>query len=276
LAARWSAVKTVEDSVMSAGRLQGRVALVTGAARGIGLAAARCLAREGAHVLLSDIDGDVLLDVSRQFKDEGLDVAAATADVADPASVGAMVGSAMTHWGRLDILVNNAAISDDTPIEDLTDQRWREVLAINLDSVLYCTRAALPALRKSPCASIINIASVQGIRGQPHAMAYATAKGGVVNLTRCMAVDFGPEGIRANAVAPGYIDTRMALQKQDGTHEHHTEWYQDIYVKHGRMPLRRAGTPEDVAGPILFLASDESRYMTGQVLVVDGGFTCTY
>ena len=107
-------------------------------------------------------------------------------------------------------------------------------------------------------------------------MAYATAKGGVVNLTRCMAVDFGPEGIRANAVAPGYIDTRMALQKQDGTHEHQTEWYKDIYVKHGRMPLRRAGKPEDVAGPILFLASDDSRYMTGQVLVVDGGFTCTY
>jgi NAD(P)-dependent dehydrogenase (short-subunit alcohol dehydrogenase family) len=114
------------------------------------------------------------------------------------------------------------------------------------------------------------------MRGQPHAMAYATAKGGVVNLTRCMAVDFGPFGIRANAVAPGYIDTRMALQKQDGTHEHQTEWYQDIYVKHGRMPLRRAGTPADVAGPILFLAGDGSRYVTGHVLVVDGGFMCTY
>mgnify|MGYP001251073584 CR=1 FL=1 len=257
-------------------RLEGRVAIVTGAARGIGLAAARSLAMEGAHVLLSDIDDDVLAIAAKGLVAEGLSVAATRSDVADPASAAAMADVAHARWGRIDILVNNAAISDDTPIDDLTDERWRHVLAINLDSVLHCTRAALPSLRKSPCASIINIASTQGIRGQPHAMAYATAKGGVVNLTRCMAVDFGPEGIRANAVAPGYIDTRMALQKQDGTHEHQTEWYQDIYVKHGRMPLRRAGKPEDVAGPILFLASDDSRYMTGQVLVVDGGFTCTY
>jgi NAD(P)-dependent dehydrogenase (short-subunit alcohol dehydrogenase family) len=257
-------------------RLEGRVAIVTGAARGIGLAAARALAGEGAHVLLTDIDADVLDDSTRDLTKQGMSVAALKSDVADPRCAEEMAQTAVSHWGRIDILVNNAAISDDTPIDDLTDERWRHVLAINLDSVLHCTRAALPSLRKSPCASIVNIASVQGIRGQPHAMAYATAKGGVINLTRCMAVDFGPEGIRANAVAPGYIDTRMALQKQDGTHEHQTEWYQDIYVKHGRMPLRRAGKPEDVAGPILFLASDESRYMTGQVLVVDGGFTSTY
>ena len=257
-------------------RLEGRVAIVTGAARGIGLAAARSLAMEGAHVLLSDIDDDVLAIAAKGLVAEGWSVAAIRSDVADPASAAAMADVAHARWGRIDILVNNAAISDDTPIDDLTDERWRHVLAVNLDSVLHCTRAALPSLRKSPCASIINIASTQGIRGQPHAMAYATAKGGVVNLTRCMAVDFGPEGIRANAVAPGYIDTRMALQKQDGTHEHQTEWYQDIYVKHGRMPLRRAGKPEDVAGPIVFLASDDSRYLTGQILVVDGGFTCTY
>ena len=257
-------------------RLEGRVAIVTGAARGIGLAAAWALASEGAHVLLTDIDTEVLEVARQELHGAGLSVAAVICDVADPKSAQEMVQAAVSRWGRIDILVNNAAISDDTPIDDLTDERWRHVLAVNLDSVLHCTRAALPSLRKSPCASIVNISSVQGIRGQPHAMAYATAKGGVINLTRCMAVDFGPEGIRANAVAPGYIDTRMALQKQDGTHEHQTEWYQDIYVKHGRMPLRRAGKPEDVAGPIVFLASDESRYMTGQVLVVDGGFTSTY
>jgi len=269
------AVKRLETKGLAM-RLEDRVAIVTGAARGIGLAAARALASEGAHVLLTDIDADVLQDATRELDDGGLSVASLICDVADPASALEMARAANARWGRIDILVNNAAISDDTPIDDLTDERWRQVLAVNLDSVLHCTRAALPSLRKSPCASIINIASTQGIRGQPHAMAYATAKGGVVNLTRCMAVDFGPQGIRANAVAPGYIDTRMALQKQDGTHEHQTEWYQDIYVKHGRMPLRRAGKPEDVAGPIVFLASDDSRYMTGQVLVVDGGFTCTY
>lgn len=257
-------------------RLSGRVALVTGAARGIGLAAAKRLAEEEALVLLSDIDADELAVATAELRKAGLTVDAITCDVARPDSVARMVAKAAQNWGRIDIVVNNAAISDDTPIEELNDQRWREVLAINLDSALHVARAALPFLKQSPAGSIVNIASVQGIRGQPHAMAYATAKGGLVNLTRCMAVDFGPFGIRANAVAPGYIDTRMAEQKLDTPHEHKTDWFQDIYFKYGRMPLRRAGTVDDVAGPILFLASDDSRYVTGTVLVVDGGFTATY
>jgi NAD(P)-dependent dehydrogenase (short-subunit alcohol dehydrogenase family) len=256
-------------------RLSGRVALVTGAARGIGLAAATRLAEEEARVLLSDIDADVLAEATSELRKQGLAVDAIPCDVANAQSIERMVAKA-ADWGRIDIVVNNAAISDDTPIEELSDERWRHVLAINLDSALHVTRGALPYLKQSPSGSIINIASVQGIRGQPHAMAYATAKGGLVNLTRCMAVDFGPFGIRANAVAPGYIDTRMAEQKLDTPHEHKTDWFQDIYFKYGRMPLRRAGTVEDVAGPILFLASDDSLYVTGTVLVVDGGFTATY
>ena len=261
---------------ISSKRLNGRVALVTGAARGIGFAAARLLAQEGAKVLLSDIDAQALDQASATLTGEGLVVAATVCDVADASSIDAMVAKAVHDWGRIDIVVNNAAISDDTPVEELNDERWRHVLAVNLDSVLNVSKAALPHLKKSPSGSIVNIASVQGIRGQPHAMAYATAKGGVINLTRCMAVDFGPFGIRANAVAPGYIDTRMAEQKLDTPHEHKTDWFQDIYFKYGRMPLRRAGKPEDVAGPILFLASDDSLYVTGTVLVVDGGFTATY
>jgi len=257
-------------------RLSGRVALVTGAARGIGLAAARRLAEEDAKVLMSDIDADVVEAAATDLAAQGLSVTATACDVADPKSVAAMVDEAVTRWGRIDILVNNAAISDDTPIEQLSDAHWRHVLSINLDSAFHVAKAALPYLKQSPSGSIVNIASVQGIRGQPHAMAYATAKGGLVNLTRCMAVDFGPFGIRANAVAPGYIDTRMAEQKQGTPHEHQTDWFQDIYFKYGRMPLRRAGKAEDVAGPILFLASDDSLYVTGTVLVVDGGFTATY
>jgi NAD(P)-dependent dehydrogenase (short-subunit alcohol dehydrogenase family) len=260
---------------MSAGRLQDRVAIVTGAARGIGLGAARKLASEGARVMLSDIDAEELQRAAERLQKDGLPVSSFIGDVSDRTSIAKLVQETVTKWGRLDILVSNAAIVDDAAIEDITPERWRKVMAVNLDSVLYGAQAALPHLRKSPSPSIVNIASIQGIRGQAHAMAYASAKGAVVNLTRCMAVDFGPDGIRVNAIAPGYIDTRMA-QMHGGMHEHRTDWFQDVFIKHGRLPLRRPGTVEDVAGPILFLASDDSRYMTGQVLVVDGGITSTY
>lgn len=256
-------------------RLQDRVAVVTGAARGIGLAAARKLAVEGARVLLSDIDSSELAKAEQDLTAEGLAVASTVTDVSDRAAIGRMIEAAIARWRRLDILVSNAAIVDDASIADITPERWHKVMAVNLDSVLYGAQAALPHLRKSPSPSIVNIASIQGIRGQPNAMAYASAKGAVVNLTRCMAVDFGPEGIRVNAIAPGYIDTRMA-QMHGGQHEHRTDWFQDVFIKYGRLPLRRPGTVEDVAGPILFLASDDSRYVTGQVLVVDGGITSTY
>ena len=257
------------------GRLQDRVALVTGAARGIGLAATRVLAEEGARVLMCDLDEDVVLVAANDLLKEELTVKAIKADVSDQASISDAVAATVSAWGRLDILVSNAAITDDTPFESISAERWHQVMNVNLDSVLYGAQAAMPHLRRSPCASIVNVASIQGLRGQPNSMAYATAKGAVVNLTRCMAVDFGPLGVRVNAIAPGYIDTRMALM-HGNVHEHETDWFQDVFIKHGRLPLRRPGKAEDVAGPILFLAGDDSRYVTGQVLVVDGGLTCTY
>ena len=258
-----------------AGRLQDRVALVTGAARGIGLAAARALAEDGARVLMCDRDEDIVLAAAGALLNDGLTVKATKTEVSNQASVAQAVAAAVDAWGRLDILVSNAAITDDTPFESISAERWHQVMNVNLDSVLYGAQAALPHLKRSPCASIVNVASIQGLRGQPNSMAYATAKGAVVNLTRCMAVDFGPLGVRVNAIAPGYIDTRMALM-HGNVHEHQTDWFQDVFIKHGRLPLRRPGTAEDVAGPILFLAGDDSRYVTGQVLVVDGGLTCTY
>jgi NAD(P)-dependent dehydrogenase (short-subunit alcohol dehydrogenase family) len=257
------------------GRLHDRVALVTGAARGIGLGAARILAQEGARVMLCDVDEDALQDATDDLRKEGLQVQSIAADVSEEASIEGAVTAATTAWRRLDILVSNAAIGDESRIETLTAEHWHRVMNINLDSVLYGAKVAKPHLERSPCASIINIASIQGLRGQANSMAYATAKGAVVNLTRCMAVDFGPLGIRVNAVAPGYIDTRMALM-HGNVHEHQTEWFQDVFIKHGRLPLRRPGGVDDVSGPILFLASDDSRYVTGHVLVVDGGLTCTY
>jgi NAD(P)-dependent dehydrogenase (short-subunit alcohol dehydrogenase family) len=256
-------------------RLRDRVALITGAARGIGLAAARAFLEEGARVTLCDIDEAPLQAVVADLLRAGLPVQAVPVDVSDRGSIVSAVAATVAAWGQLDVLVSNAAITDDTPLAAISPEQWRRVLAVNLDGVLFCAQAAVPHLRHSVNGSIINIASIQGVRGQPDAMAYATAKAGVVNLTRCMAVDLGPLGIRANAVAPGFIDTRMALM-HGSIHEHRTDWFQDVFIKYGRLPLRRPGKPEDVAGPILFLASDDSRYITGHVLVVDGGLTCTY
>jgi NAD(P)-dependent dehydrogenase (short-subunit alcohol dehydrogenase family) len=257
------------------GRLQDRVVLVTGAARGIGLAAVRAFLAEGARVTLCDIDDEPLQAAAAELLKARLPVKAAQVDVSDRNSIASAVAMTVAAWGQLDVLVSNAGITDDTPLADLIPQQWHKVMAVNLDSVLYGAQAAVPHLARSANGSIINIASIQGLRGQPHAMAYASAKGAVVNLTRCMAVDLGPLGIRANAIAPGFIDTRMALM-HGSIHEHRTDWFQDIFIKYGRLPLRRPGTPDDVAGPILFLASDDSRYVTGHVLVVDGGLTCTY
>ena len=260
---------------MPENHLAKRIAIVTGGARGIGLATGKALAQAGARVLLADIDEKEVNSASAHLCSEGLIVTPCSVDIANSESTLNMVERALKAYGNLDILVNNAAVSDDTPFEALSQEHWQNIININLNGAYYCTKAALPALKQSSTAAVVNVASIQGLRGQPDALAYATAKGGLVNMTRCMAVDFGPMGIRVNAVAPGFINTRMA-QLSTGDHEYDTQWFKDIFIKHGRLPLRRTGTPEDVAGPIVFLASDDSRYITGQTLVVDGGVLCTF
>jgi NAD(P)-dependent dehydrogenase (short-subunit alcohol dehydrogenase family) len=264
------------QAMQGAGLLSGRVALVTGAARGIGEAIARMLAARGASVVLADRDGDPVAKVAADLAVEGADSLGVTADITSEASVASLAATIQQTWGRLDILVNNAAILDATPLARLTRARFEEVQKINQDGALWVTLGLLPLLRRSPQGRIVNIASILGVRGTADSVAYATAKGGIVNMTRTLAVDLAPDGILVNCVCPGFVDTRMALLPDGTGHEHQTDWFREIYIKHGRIPLRRPAQPEDIASATGFFCGDDCRYVTGQILLVDGGISATF
>ena len=254
-------------------RLDQRVALVTGGARGIGAGIAARLAAEGARVVIADIDEAEAVTMANMLAN----ATARHVDIADPSSVASLAASIDGAFGRLDILVNNAAILDATPLANLTMERYRRVLDVNLNGALGVTFAMLPLIRRGGQARrILNIASIMGVRGSRDSLAYSTAKGGIVNMTRCLACDLAPDAINVNAICPGFIDTRMALLPDGSGHEHDTDWFKDIYIKYRRIPLARSGNPEDIAGPAYFLCSDDSAYVTGQILLVDGGVSSTF
>jgi len=255
-------------------RLDGKVALITGGARGIGLAIARRFVAEGARVVIADIDGAEAFSAAAALGPETA-VLGHALDITQEEQAAATVSAAEERFGRLDILVNNAAILDMITWDELTYARFQEVLRINLDGALLCAMAAVPAIERAGGGRILNIASIMGLAGSKESIPYSTAKGGLVNLTRCLACDLAEKNITVNAIAPGFIDTRMAVTR-DGGHEHQTEHFRTVYLQHGKIPLGRAGTPDDIAGPAFFLCSDDARYITGQILTVDGGVTMTF
>ena len=255
--------------------LAGRNAVVTGAARGIGLAIAERLAQAGAVVVMADIDRKLVAGEALRLGGRGWIALPAEVDIAREDSVGELAALVRRRLGTLHILVNNAAVLDATGIDELTLDRFEQVLRVNLTGAVACTEALLPYMTAG-WGRVLNIGSIMGERGQPGAIPYSAAKGGITGFTRALAADLGRRGITVNAIAPGFIDTAMALLPDGSGHEHDTDWFKDIYLKHGRILLGRAGKPEDVAGPALFFCSEDSRYVTGQVLMVDGGVSATF
>jgi NAD(P)-dependent dehydrogenase (short-subunit alcohol dehydrogenase family) len=242
-----------------------RVALVTGAARGIGLATAKRFLADGWRVALLDVDSENLKRtyVALARPDDTL---ALTCDVAIPEQVARVFAELKQRFGQLDALVNNAGIAIFKPILDVTYEDWSRVLAVNLTGPFLCTQAAAPIMRDNGGGAIVNITSISGLRASTLRTAYGTSKAGLAHLTKQQAAELASLGIRVNAVAPGPVDTAMAQAV------HTPEIRQDY---HDHMPLNRYGLEEELAEAIYFLASDRASYITGQVLCVDGGFDST-
>jgi NAD(P)-dependent dehydrogenase (short-subunit alcohol dehydrogenase family) len=242
-----------------------KVALVTGAARGIGLATAKRFLTDGWRVALLDIDGENLKRTYAALAKPDTTIAI-TCDVADPKGVTAVVETITQKFGRLDALVNNAGIAIFKPILDVSYEDWSRVLAVNLTGPFLCTQAAAPLMRDSGGGAIVNITSISGLRASTLRTAYGTSKAGLAHLTKQQAVELASLGIRVNAVAPGPVDTAMAKAV-------HTPEIRADY--HDHMPLNRYGLEEELAEAIFFLCSERSSYITGQVIAVDGGFEAT-
>ena len=247
------------------GSFDGRVALVTGGAAGIGAAIARMLADRGAAVLVFDLDEPGGTATVRDIENAGGRAAFLAGDVTDPAQCSAAARYAVQRFGRLDVLVNNAGGGTLIPTHELEDAQWRAMLSLNLDGVFYMTRAALREMLARGGGAIVNIASVHGLVGFPAHAGYTAAKGAVVNLTRALAIEYASRNIRVNAVCPGVILT--PLIERTVTTPEAMKSLTDLH------PIGRMGRPDEVARAVCFLASDEASFIVGAALTVDGGYT---
>jgi NAD(P)-dependent dehydrogenase (short-subunit alcohol dehydrogenase family) len=243
--------------------LEGKVAVVTGAGSGIGAAIARLFADEGAKVVLGDI-ADGAGSLSNELAHGGSEVAFQRVDVVDEISVAALMRTAVTRFGRLDILVANAGIPErKSPIHELDLADWRQVIDVDLTGVAICNKFAAGAMLATGGGAIVNMASILGLVGQENSNAYSAAKAAVINLTRSVALTYARRGIRANCVSPGYVDTPLLAKLPEATR-------QTMLV---RQPIGRLARPEEIAQAVAFLASDRASIITGACINADGGYT---
>lgn len=247
------------------GRLQGKIALVTGAGAGIGLAIANLFADEGAFVYVTDINGETADAGARAILSRGGQAKAATCDVTLGQDVSALFRAIETQHGKLDVIVNNAGLNVRSDFRHLSDADWMKIREVNLDGVVRIARDGFSLLKASGAGSLVNVSSIMGQRALRQLAAYSATKGAVTALTKALAVEYAPFNIRVNALAPGYIDTALTER-----------FLKNPLVAKGlldKTPMRRFGTSEEIARAALFFASEDSAYCTGSELAVDGGMT---
>jgi len=247
--------------------LEGKVAIITGAASGIGLASAKLLAKAGAGVALLDVDATKGKKAKQEIEKIGRKAKFYRCDVTSNSDCKKTTEDVYQKFGKIDILVNNAGVTRRKDVVELNEEEWDLVLNVNLKAIYLLSRHVIPHMIEDGGGSIINIGSGWGLKGGPQAAAYCAAKGGVVNLTRAMAIDHGKQNIRVNCVCPGDVDTPLLHEEAAQLGEDETEFLK----KAADRPLKKIGQPEDIANAVLYLASDMSSWVTGSILVVDGG-----
>jgi len=255
-----------EMNALSLFDLSGKVGIVTGSGRGIGRTLALALADAGAAVVVADVLTHQGEEVAQEVKNKGRDSISIKVDLSQKLEIEKMVSETMRHFGKIDILINNAAVNVFSPAEEFLLEDWNKVLSVNLTGVFLCAQAVGKVMIEQRKGKIINMASVGGMTGTYRkAVAYDSSKAGVINLTRSLAVEWGKYNIHVNAIAPGMIETDLTRKRLEDKE------FCEYFVK--RVPLGKIGQPEDLVGPVLFLSSEASNWMTGQTIVLDGGQT---